>query len=430
MGLADWRKLVMGGRGGGLMGLPGLPLAIDFGASSLKLLQLTHGAGGAEDDSPALVAAACLPTPDELVSDPAGRLAFQLEALPRLVKSGGFRTRRAICSIPAGRTLCRHLQLQTEPGAPLAALVRSAVPAQLKCDPSALVLRHFEVGQRSGKAEVICVAAAREFVEQLMRGMKESGLEPVGAHAEHTAMLRAFDSITRRIEDKDLTSLYLDIGAGLTKVVIAHGREIAFARTIELAGLHLDQAVASQLKLVPQMAHAHRLAMPDVARKAPAAAAAAPAPPAPAVVPEGLALLSAGLRRDGAATAVMEDRRQGQPAPGHRPAEPQRVPFSPPEADLSEPLEILTDEISMCMRYHESVFPDQKINRAVFVGGEARHLSLCQHIARTLRLPAQVADPMAGVARTGKEQTPGVDFSEPQPGWAATLGLCLSPTDL
>ena len=64
------------------------------------------------------------------------------------------------------------------------------------------------------------------------------------------------------------------------------------------------------------------------------------------------------------------------------------------------------------------------------MGGESRHLGLAQHIARTLRLPAQVADPMAGVARTGKETTTGVDFRQPQPGWAMCLGLCMSPTDL
>src|ERR1051326_8805585 len=124
----------------------------------------------------------------------------------------------------------------------------------------------------------------------------------------------------------------------------------------------------------------------------------------------------------------MEERRQGLPPRGHTDLSGQA--FSPPAADLSEPLEILTDEISMSLRYHESIFPDRKIDRAIFIGGEARHLGLCQHIARTLKLPAQVADPLAGVARTGDEPTLGVNFSEPQPGWATALGLCMSPTDL
>jgi Tfp pilus assembly PilM family ATPase len=107
-----------------------------------------------------------------------------------------------------------------------------------------------------------------------------------------------------------------------------------------------------------------------------------------------------------------------------------RLEFQGPRVDLTEIVESLTDEISGCLRYHESVFPDRRVNRAIFMGGESRHLGLAQHIARTLRLPAQVADTMASVGRTGKELTPGVDFRQPQPGWAMVLGLCMSPTDL
>ena len=424
MGLGDWKKKLMG-EANRLINQLGAPIAIDFGTSSLKLLQIT----GAE--VPTLVAAAAIPTPEDLWTDKAKRLNFQLEALPRLVKSAAFKGRRAVCSIPASHAYCKHMQFTVEPGAQVGALVRSAVASQLACDPTALVFRHVEVGQvgRGNKTEVICMAAARELVERLMRVMKEAKLEPVGMHLEYNASLRAFDSITRRAEDDGLTSLYLDIGAGATKVTIAHGRDLVFARTVDLGGRHLDQAVARQLKLVAADARAHRLAMSDLVRKD---------VPAPAPVGAGMAVLAAVMRREGAespgsgATAVMEERRQGLPPPGHTGDLTARasIPFTPPQADLSEPLEILTDEVSMSLRYHESIFPDRKIDRAIFIGGEARHLGLCQHIARSLKLPAQVADPMAGVARSGDEPTVGVDFSESQPGWSTALGLCLSPTDL
>lgn len=425
MGLADWRKKMMG-EANRLINQLGAPIAIDFGASSLKLLQITG------TEVPALVAAAAIPTPEDLLGDKAKRLAFQLEALPKLIRSAAFKGRRAVCSIPASHAYCKHMQFQAEPGANVGALVRSGVASQLGCDPSALVFRHIEVGQvgRGNKTEVICMAAARELVERLMRVMKDAKLEPVGMHLEYTASLRAFDSITRRVEDDALTSLYLDIGAGATKVSIAHGRNLVFARSIDLGGRHLDQTVARQLKLVPSDARAHRLKMSELVRKD---------VPSAAPLGAGMAVLAAVMRRDGAAegqvagtTAVLDERRQGLPARGHT-ADLTRQPamaFSPPQADLAEPLEILTDEVSMSLRYHESIFPDRRIDRAIFIGGEARHLGLCQHIARTLRLPAQVADPMAGVARAGDEPTVGVDFSQPQPGWATALGLCLSPTDL
>lgn len=421
MGFGDWRKKMVG-EANRLIQQLGAPIAIDFGASALRLLQVSG------QEMPALVAAAAIPTPEDLIADKSKRMAFQLEALPKLVKSVAFKGRRAVCSIPASHAYCKHMQIAAEPGANVGAVVRSAVATQLGCDPSALVLRHIEVGPsgRTGKTEVICMAAARELVERVMRVMKDAKLEPVGMHLEFNASLRAFDSITRREEDAGLTSLYLDIGAGLTKVMIAHGRNLVFARSVDLAGRHLDQTVSRQLKLVASEARAHRLRMSDLVRR-----------DAPSVQPvgAGMAVLAAVMRKEGAedgGTAVMEDRRHGAPAPGHTPELTGRetLAFTPPQADLSEPLEILTDEISMCLRYHESIFPDRKIDRAIFFGGEARHLGLCQHVARTLRLPAQVADPMAGVARTGQEPTVGVDFSKPQPGWASALGLCLSPTDL
>jgi type IV pilus assembly protein PilM len=428
MAMGQWHKKMVGGARG-LMNQA--PIGIDFGVGALKVLHINGG------ESPSLAAAACLPTPDDLLSDPVKRLAFQIEALPRLVRGIELKTRRAACAIPAGHAFCKHIQLQAEPGAPVSSLVRSAIAAQLGCDPSLLVYRHVEVGQvgKSSKTEVIGMAAARETVERLMGALKAARLEPVGMHSEYHAILRAFDSITRRAEDAALTSLYLDIGSGSTKVAIAHGRDLIFARTIEQGGRHLDQAVSRQLKLELAEARSQRLRMADLGRSHGAARQAAEAP---AGTPGGMAMLAAAMRKQGAeagktfeaaATALMEDRRTGRLAPGLTP-DLTAQPMMELRVDLSEPLEILTDEISMCLRYHESLFPSRKVDRAIFVGGEARHLALCQHIARSLKLPAQVGDPMASIARAGGEPCIGVDFKHSQPGWCVALGLCVSPTDL
>ncbi|MBY0308502.1 MAG: hypothetical protein K2Q09_07145, partial [Phycisphaerales bacterium] len=98
--------------------------------------------------------------------------------------------------------------------------------------------------------------------------------------------------------------------------------------------------------------------------------------------------------------------------------------------DLTEPLRALTDEIALCVRYYETLFPGRKVHRTIFVGGESRHVALCQHIARVLKTPAHAADPLARLARTGKEPVVGVDMSHAQPGWAVPMGLLMSPTDL
>src|SRR5438045_2896576 len=70
----------------------GLPIAVEFGTGALKILQVAAG------DPPSLVAAACLETPDDLVLDHRKRLEFQIQGLPRLIKSGGFKGKRAVCA--------------------------------------------------------------------------------------------------------------------------------------------------------------------------------------------------------------------------------------------------------------------------------------------------------------------------------------------
>jgi len=138
------------------------------------------------------------------------------------------------------------------------------------------------------------------------------------------------------------------------------------------------------------------------------------------VAGSGLAVLSATMQKNG-----VEGAAKPEPATHAGASEGGNG-----RADLTEPLEILAEEVQMSVRYHDSLFPGRGVDRLVMLGGECRAKAMCRHLAKVLRLPAQLADPMARVARTGKEPTSGVDFREPQPGWAVPLGLCVSPTDL
>jgi type IV pilus assembly protein PilM len=386
--LGSWRRKVSQGPMRLLNQAP--PVAIDFGVGSLKILQVSAG------PPLSLVAAACLETPDDLLSDHAQRLEFQAEALPRLVRSCGFSAKRAVCAIPAGMAFCKHLRFPSGDAATVSAMVRSSIAGQLGCDQGALVFRYAEVAPGAvsvgpGKTEQICMAVSRDLVSRLMETIKTSRLEPVGMHSEHLAVVRSFDAIAvgPSEEPEPAAILVLDIGAGTTKVTIAHGDDVAFSRTVELGGRHIDAAVARQGHCDLGEARVQRLAMRE--------------------------LTAAGAREAAAASSVAL-----LPAPK----------TSAPEYDVTEPLEILTDEVALSLRYHRSLYPDKPVGRVMFVGGEARHQGLCLHLARALRLPAQVADPMTGVARGGNETTVGVDFKLMQPGWAMALGLCLCPTDL
>lgn len=399
----------------GMMQQTAAPIAVEFGVGSLKALQLEPGAG-----APALLAAACLETPEELRAEHEGRLAFQCERLAALLKGAGFKGRRAICSIPAAFTLVQHLQLVKTDGGSLTDQIGERLRSTLNCDPGRVVIRHIEVGDllRGGGArtEVICFAVARDMVMRIMSALRGAKCEVIGAHSEHVAMARAFDRVTRRTSDADLTSLYLDLGAGSSKVVMTRGTRVMFAKTIQVAGSDLDSAVAAHLRCQPAEARARRLTMGREMPKPEPVRAAATAPP------------SAGPSSDDD-VSVADDRRVGAVAPGLT------APVGSEAVDalaepLRDPLDALAAEVSMCIRYHERHFSDTPVGRCVFVGGEARDAALCRRIAERLRLPAQIGDPMSCVKRSGKESTRGVDFSAPQPGWAVPFGLSFAPRNL
>ncbi|KAA0213973.1 MAG: hypothetical protein DYG94_03120 [Leptolyngbya sp. PLA3] len=421
----------------GLRSLPAVgaaPIAIDFGAGGLKALQISG------HDTRKLVAASFLPTPDDLVEDAAGRLRFQIEQLPKLIRKGGFTTKRAVCLIPASQMFCKHMQIQLSEGVEMASMLKALLPAQVGCEYESLVCRSVEVpgGARGGKSEVICMAASRDLVGRLMAAMKSAHLEPVGVHGPFQAVLRAFDDVNRREEDAGKTTLYLDLGYASTNVMIAHGTQLVFARTVDLGGLHMDVAIMKQAHV--GMTEARALRRQVVLERAGSSEPAAEGG-------DGLALLHAAIARSKKveasaedsqdksteeAVVAVDDRRGAGATPGmSADVQPATTGLRYPQGvDLSEALEILADEVCMSLRYHKSMFGGRNVEHAVLVGGESRQAWLCQQLARTLRIPVQVGDPISRLSKTGSEPIAGVEFGKAQPGWTAALGMCLSPTDL
>ncbi len=410
------------------------PIAIDFGANSLKILQISAG------DNPRVIAASCLDTPDEIAGDPAARLRFQIGALPKMIRKGGFSTKRAVFVLPANNMFCKHMRLQLGEGVDAESMIAATLPSQIGCAYETLVCRHHEIpgSNKSGKTEIICMAASRDLVGRLMAALKNAKLEPVGVHSPFHTVLRAFDQIKRRESDASLSTMYIDIGYDGTNVMIANGKDLVFARTVDLGGRHLDEAICSQLGVPVEDARQMRWAIPAMPN-----VDSAPSP-VESGGGSGLAMLQAAIAKEnpddgpvleptrpGAAVAEEEDRREGAPVPGlsSQIAPASTAPQYPEGVDLSESLEILSDEVAMCMRYHKALFPNIPIERAVLVGGESRQVWLCQALARGLRLSLQVGDPLSSLDRADAKLR-GVDLGKAQPGWVPALGACLSPTDL
>jgi type IV pilus assembly protein PilM len=405
---------------GGMFGKKANPIGIDFGSDSLKMAQVSW-----ENGEPQLVAAACAEVPGHVRHNAAARLAFFAESARELLSTGGFRGREAVLGLPSASMFIQHLRLAKMDEEMLKKALPWEARGKLPIDPSHALMRHLIAGEiyldSEPKNEIILMAAARDLVNNLLNAASRAKLDVIGMSVEPSAMVDCFGHIYKRAEDKTAVNCFVDIGCVASRAVIAQGSHILFARTIKIGGEHLTRAVASNLKISMDDARMLRLklcyqqpAVEDAHRKQEVEAEPAGE--------DAEALSSSG------GTATLVERRSA-------PVQKKALPSDPREQQMlvdqacAEPMQQLAAELDMCRRYHESTFPNKPVDRLIFVGGEARHRSLCQHVAREMSLAAQVGDPLVRMGRTtsvGIES--GLDRRQAQPGWAVAIGLSLGPT--
>lgn len=365
------------------------PIGIDFGADTLKALQVIPS------DPPQLVAAGYAEVPEHARKDPSARQAFYTDSLKLLLKNQPFKGKRVICSIPSYQTLVHHFQVpRTEQGG-VDDHVGILLRQRLNVDPTRMVLRVHNVGQLprdTTKEEVICLAAGKDAVMRHIECAHRAKVDVIGMQCEPMAVLASFAHLYQGAQNAERTTCFIDIGAATTKVLIANGDKLVFAKTIHAGGDHLtrQRAAAEQLSFTEAKQLRKREAGGGSQPQAEGGVAVAEAPSGDAVSGSGA------------------------------------------DAEVyRETLECIVDELQMCIRYYKTLFPDRGIDKLVFVGGESRHREVCATIAKSVGIGAQLGDPLARLAKAGRSKgSHAVDFSQPQPGWSVPLGLCLSEKNL
>ncbi|MEM9418299.1 MAG: pilus assembly protein PilM [Planctomycetota bacterium] len=356
------------------------PIGIDFGADSLKLLQIVPG------DPPELVALGSATVPEEARTDLNARQAFLEEALPALLRRHGFKQKRVMLSTPAFQTLVNNLVINRVDAKEIDSQVDLALQTRLGVEPSRMVIRNYPGAEifREGhpKQEVITFAAGRDIVMRYLDLVNRLKLEVVGMHCEAPCVLRAFSHVSQAdAEDRDRAVAFVDLGAATTKIVVARGGQMMLAKTVHAGGDQWTRKLAADQSMDFAEARLARVAQAN---------------------------------GEDSAVATAE----------------------PAVADSGEPLdcettECLIDELRMTFRHYESRYPEHPIEKLIFIGGEANRIQTCQQLARSVRVAAQMGDPFARLSRMNASVSPmEVDLSQPQPGWAVALGLCLSEANL
>jgi type IV pilus assembly protein PilM len=363
------------------------PIGVDFGTDCLRLAQVQW----VETDW-RLIAAASAEVPPDIRRDEPARWNFFSQSMRDLLTSGKFHGRTVMLGLPAAGMHIQHLRMaKMDEGDTTKALPWEA-RGKIPLDPNQAVLRHLVAGEvyvdQEPRNEIILLAAHRKTVEQLLAASAKARLDVVGMNVEPTAVLDCFTQVYRRAADANVTNFFVDIGAAGTRAILTRGREILFARVINIGGDHFTAAVAEELKYSAAEARALRIKLAGQS----------------ASIPERNAI-------------------SHEPAADDSAAPRQRV-----EEAMAPLISKLIEELDLGRRYYEATFPARPADRLVFVGGEARQRWLCQRIAQGLGLVAQLGDPLCRMSKrcdAGIES--GIDRRLPQPSWAVAIGLSMGP---
>ena len=420
------------------------PIGIDFGTDAIRLAQVQWADGDFK-----LAAAATADVPSHVRNDPKARTQFFLESIRDLMAQGNFRGRQVVLSLPAASLHIQHLRLAKMDDAALKKAIPWESRGKFPMELGTALVRHMIAGEINSdtdpKLEVIVMAASKATVSEYLAAAAKARLDVVGMHVEPRVMVDCFSQVYRRKSDADTVNAFIDIGASGTRMVVSRGQQIFFARAIPIGGNHFTAAVASALKMNFEDAKLLRMRLANVATATPETASPAPIAPAEPSAPaassetEGFALLTAGLnaaatrhddrrdqRLDVASTAVTNPIAPMPAVSSFDPAAEERNEARKVDQACRDLLNKLIEELELCRRYFEGTFPSKPVERLIFVGGEARQRTLCQHIARQMQLAAQLGDPLVRMARTSEiGMETGIDRRQPQPGWTTAIGLSM-----
>jgi len=349
-----------------------LPIGLDLGSSAVKMVQLRQ-----TDQEYELLAADWAQVPPSCRTDAKARLRFLTAAIRKMMASNKFLGNKCVLSLPAGATFLQHVKVPKLPPDQTAQAVLAELEGKLPYPLGEAVVRHVTAGDVFGdgepKQEVVVVAVSRPVLEAYLSMADHAKLDVVGVNVECCAIVECFARVFRRANDAATTTLYVDMGASSTQVVLALGSRIVFARNLAAGGDGIDRAVAEGMNVSVEQGRAVRQDLLTETAD-------------PTARDELYRLLDGTIRSIG-------------------------------------------DEMTQCLRYYESVFRDSSIGRAIFVGGQAYDKRLCQAIAQRLNLPSQIGDPLVRIRRAeGAGANVGLDWRQPQPAWAVAVGLSLGAT--
>jgi type IV pilus assembly protein PilM len=287
-------------------------------------------------------------------------------ALRELMSSTKVRSKRVWLGVANQRVVVRQIDLPwmdpDELRASLRYQVQEYIPIPVdEAELDVHVVTEFTTDDGQRMQRVLLVAGHRDMVAAHVECATRAGLKPVGVDLNPFAVLRAMGDDSGLSEGNEVI---IDVGAGVTNVVVHDGGIPTFVRILVMGGDSITEALASGLGISPEEAEAAKRAQ------------------------------TVGVTADTAGQIVTQQ------------------------------AETFIDEIRSSLDYYQAQTGSAQIGGVVLTGGGALLAGLSDGLASTLRLPVSIGNPFDRWPAKDTVYGPE-DLARVGPPLATAIGLAL-----
>lgn len=178
-----------------------------------------------------------------------------------LWKRAGFKVKRVALAVANPSVVVRQVDLPAMSDEDL----RGALPYQVQdyipiaVDDALLdfvPLSEYVADDGAAMQRVLAVAAQKEMVSAFVRVVERAGLDPVAVDLGPLAAVRALCAPAPPVLGEIPSEVVVDIGAGVSTVIVHRGGDTLFVRILGSGGLDITAALVEELAIQPEEAEA------------------------------------------------------------------------------------------------------------------------------------------------------------------------------
>jgi type IV pilus assembly protein PilM len=337
-------------------------VGIDIGTRTLTVAEVTQGRGGS-----AVTNFGGIALPADAVREGEVVDAHAVaESLAQLLRTTGIASRKVWLGISNQRVVVRQVDLPWMPEKELREALRYRVQEFIPIPVEEAELDVHVTGETTGPdgermQRLLLVAGHRDMVTSHVDAATLAGLQPVGVDLNPFAVLRAMGA--RPLLDQG-SQVLVDIGAGVTNIVVQEAGVPTFVRILVMGGDDLTSSLVAGLSITTEEAEVVKCQV------------------------------RVGDELDVASRIVTEQ------------------------------VDRFIDEVRSSLEYHQAQSGDTRFSGVVLCGGGSLLAGLDARLAAALRLPVELGNPLGDLPVKGSVHS-DADLARVGPVLATAVGLAL-----